>query len=77
VSLNLTALRYAIFGLGDRGYPEFNAFARQLDQQLASLGAVALAPRVEADVDYEDLYAEWESQLFARLAGLRAELQSA
>ncbi len=64
----LPALRYAVLGLGDRDYADFNAFARQLDDRLTALGAQPLHPRIEADLDYDDTYAEWESRIFLLLA---------
>uniref|UniRef100_A0A5K3EX69 Flavodoxin-like domain-containing protein n=1 Tax=Mesocestoides corti TaxID=53468 RepID=A0A5K3EX69_MESCO len=40
----LTGLRYAVFGLGDSGYLEFNQFAKQVDCRLSLLGASRLLP---------------------------------
>jgi sulfite reductase (NADPH) flavoprotein alpha-component len=67
---SLSGLRYAVLGLGDRDYSDFNAFARNLDERLAALGAQPLHPRVEADLDYEDTYAEWAARLFPLIAAL-------
>jgi len=64
---NLQETRYAILGLGDRDYDDFNAFARNLDQALAQNGAKPLMPRIEADIDFEDTYSEWEAQVFVQL----------
>lgn len=66
--LNLSSLRFAVLGLGDRDYSEFNAFARQLDERLAALGGQRLHERVEADLQFEDTYSEWESRVFPVLA---------
>ncbi len=68
---DLSGLRYAVLGLGDRDYSEFNAFARQLDARLAALGAHPLHDRIEADVQFDDTYAEWESRVFPLLAAQR------
>ena len=67
----LPGLRYAVFGLGDRSYPEYNAFARKLDERLAALGARRLEDRFEADADYEDDYQAWEQRVFRILGVLR------
>ena len=65
-------LRFAILGLGDKDYPDFNAFARKLDERLAALGGQRLQERAEADLDFEDTYADWENRVFpAVVAALR------
>lgn len=71
---DLSGLRYAVLGLGDRDYPEFNAFARHLDERLAALGAQRLQARVEADVQFDDTYAAWETRVFPVLAAHRDTL---
>lgn len=73
---DLSGLRYAVLGLGDRDYSEFNAFARNLDDRLAALGARCVHERVEADVQFDDTYAEWESRIFPLLAAHRDALAS-
>src|SRR5690349_14268654 len=45
--LPLGGLRFAILGLGDKDYQDFNAFARKLDERLVSLGAQRLHERIE------------------------------
>lgn len=57
--LDLSGLRYAVLGLGDRDYSDFCGFARKLDERLAALGARPLLARAEADLDYEDTYNAW------------------
>ncbi|MGH8019954.1 MAG: flavodoxin domain-containing protein [Opitutaceae bacterium] len=66
-AIDLSGLRYAVFGLGDRGYADFNGLARNLDERLTGLGAVGLHERVEADVDFDDVYSEWEACIFPLL----------
>ena len=41
--------RYAVFGLGSSMYPQFCAFAHDIDQKLSHLGASQLAPTGEGD----------------------------
>lgn len=67
-ALDLRGLRYAVFGLGDHDYPDFNAFARKLDERLAALGAQRVSDRVEAGLQFEDPYAEWEGRIFSVLS---------
>ncbi len=62
--LDLSGLRYAILGLGDRDYSDFNGFARKLDERLTALGATPVLPRTEADLDFEDTYTAWADRLF-------------
>lgn len=45
----LKGVPYGLLALGDRSYPEFCAFGRQLDQWLQNSGAHQLFPRMEAD----------------------------
>lgn len=73
-ALDLSGLHYAVFGLGDRDYTEFNGFARNLDERLAALGATRLLERFDADLDFDDTYPAWADQIFTRL---RSEFQPA
>lgn len=68
----LPQLRYAVLGLGDRGYSDFNAFGRNLDERLHALGAQRLSGRLEADLDFDDTYAEWADAIFPCLTPLRS-----
>ncbi|PLK48979.1 sulfite reductase subunit alpha [Uliginosibacterium sp. TH139] len=45
----LRGLSYGVLALGDRSYPQFCAFGRQLDQWLQQSGASAYFPRIDAD----------------------------
>jgi len=58
----LKELRYAVLGLGDSSYPQFNAIARRLDARLTELGAQRLLALGEADVDVESVAAPWRQQ---------------
>lgn len=66
--LDLSGLRYAVLGLGDRDYSDFCGFARKLDEHLAALGAKALAPRAEADLDFEETCNEWIDRVLPLLS---------
>lgn len=65
-------LNYAVCGLGDTSYAEFNQAARDLDTRLAALGATRVLDLVACDVAYEDAYAEWKSGVFATPAFVAA-----
>ncbi len=58
----LKDLRYAVLGLGDSSYPQFNAIGRRLDARLAELGAQRIASAGEADVDVDTVAAPWRQQ---------------
>lgn len=55
----LPALKFAVLGLGDSSYPQFNATGRQLDERLAALGAQRLFARGEADLDLDAVATPW------------------
>ena len=50
---DLARLRYGVIGLGDSSYDTFCAAARNIDQQLAKLGAIRLGERLEIDVSQD------------------------
>jgi len=45
----LPGLQFAVLALGNKTYPDFCAFGRQLDQALARRGATRLLDRVDCD----------------------------
>lgn len=75
--LALGGSRHAVFGLGDKDYQNFNAFARELDARVLELGSTALLPRFEADLDFEDTFAGWLEELVTALSNSSAASVSA
>lgn len=65
----LPGLRYAVFGLGDTGYPRFCGFTKALDALLHERQARPLLQRVDADAGYADFFERWAPVLGAVLAG--------
>ncbi|MFG2777784.1 sulfite reductase flavoprotein subunit alpha [Streptomyces prunicolor] len=63
----LEGVRYAVLGLGDRGYDDFCQAAKLIDTRLEQLGAGRLHERVDCDVDFEDPAAEWTTTVLDRL----------
>ncbi|HMM67459.1 MAG TPA: assimilatory sulfite reductase (NADPH) flavoprotein subunit [Dokdonella sp.] len=56
----LQGLRFAVLGLGDSSYPQFNAIGRRLDARLAELGAERLFERGDADLDIQTVAEAWQ-----------------
>uniref|UniRef100_A0A8D1PCN2 Nitric oxide synthase n=1 Tax=Sus scrofa TaxID=9823 RepID=A0A8D1PCN2_PIG len=58
--------RYAVFGLGSSMYPQFCAFAHDIDQKLSHLGASQLTPTGEGDElsGQEEAFRGWAVQTF-------------
>ncbi|WP_043667714.1 diflavin oxidoreductase [Streptomyces xylophagus] len=63
----LEGLRYAVLGLGDRGYDDFCQAAKLIDTRLEQLGAGRLHERLDCDVDFEEPAAEWTTTVLDRL----------
>lgn len=55
----LKELKFAVLGLGDSSYPQFNAIAKKLDARFAELGASRLFAVGEADVDVASVASPW------------------
>ncbi|NEB00539.1 sulfite reductase flavoprotein subunit alpha [Streptomyces sp. SID13726] len=64
----LEAVRYAVLGLGDRGYDDFCQAAKLIDTRLEQLGATRLHERLDCDVDFEEPAAAWTAEVLERLA---------
>src|SRR5699024_593245 len=56
---------YSILALGDSSYAQFCQTGKDFDSALAKKGAKALHDRVDCDVDYEDNYEEWITNVLA------------
>ncbi|MFI9760705.1 sulfite reductase flavoprotein subunit alpha [Streptomyces sp. NPDC051963] len=63
----LESLRYAVLGLGDRGYDDFCQAAKLIDTRLEQLGAGRLHERVDCDVDFEEPATAWTAAVLERL----------
>eukprot|EP00897_Mesotaenium_endlicherianum_P010395 jgi/Mesen1/9384/ME000610S08681 len=69
----LVRTKYAVFGLGDSGYPKYNVAAKKLDRRMIDLGASPLMPRGLGDDQhpsgYEASLDPWLASLWSVLRG--------
>lgn len=63
----LAGLKFAVLGLGDSSYEFFCQTGKDFDERLSKLGATAIAPRLDCDVDYEDAAAQWSEKVIGAL----------
>ncbi|MEM9154533.1 MAG: sulfite reductase flavoprotein subunit alpha [Cyanobacteria bacterium P01_F01_bin.33] len=68
----VSPFQYAVFGLGDVGYPKFCQFGKTVDASFAEKGARRLINRVDADLDYLNFFSRWEDCISDILAGNRS-----
>jgi sulfite reductase (NADPH) flavoprotein alpha-component len=59
----LASVNFAVLALGDSNYPDFCKCGHDFHQRLAALGANPLIPIVESDVDYDEPFAKFISQI--------------
>ena len=67
----LPELQYSVLALGDTSYPKFCEAGRVVDERLAKLGAKRLLPRVDCDVDFEQLAQTWADDALARIREIK------
>ena len=60
-------LTYAVLALGDRHYEHFCKFGIDLDTKLTALGASPLCSRIDCDVDVDEPFSLWKSEILERL----------
>nr|WP_251006497.1 sulfite reductase flavoprotein subunit alpha [Stenotrophomonas sp. ISL-67] len=65
----LPGLRYAVFGLGDTGYPRFCGFTKEMDALLGERQAQPIMNRVDADACHEQFFQRWAPVLGDVLGG--------
>jgi sulfite reductase (NADPH) flavoprotein alpha-component len=62
----LDHLQYSVLALGDTSYEYFCQTGKDFDEYLNKLGAKAITPRVDCDVDYEDAAAAWSEEIISK-----------
>lgn len=65
---SLNKLNYAICALGDSSYEFFCGAGKMIEERLSELGANALLPRVDCDVDFKDTAIAWIEQIYSHLS---------
>lgn len=69
-SPQLGNIHYSVLALGDKNYGDtFCQAGRELDERFTQLGAQRIHPRVECDVDYDELAKQWSDGVFKSLQG--------
>ena len=63
----LPDLRFAVLALGDSSYEHYCEAGKRLDRRFEELGATRITPRVDCDVDYEELAGAWSANLLGML----------
>lgn len=70
--LDLSQLHFAVFGLGDSGYDEFNECGKNFDRMLAERGGHRILPRVDCDIDIDGPFELWCAGVTNHLRALPA-----
>ncbi|MDG1750952.1 MAG: assimilatory sulfite reductase (NADPH) flavoprotein subunit [Thalassotalea sp.] len=73
----LESLQYSVLALGDTSYEFFCQTGKDFDEYLSKLGAKAITPRVDCDVDYEEAAAAWSQEIIAKTKDLLGESEVA
>ncbi|WP_420750210.1 sulfite reductase subunit alpha [Rhodococcus sp. O3] len=66
----LEGMDFAVLALGDTGYDGFCQAGKLIDMRLEQLGAQRIVPRVDCDVDYEDVAAAWIAETLPLVAAV-------
>lgn len=64
---DLSHISYSVLALGDSCYDQFCQAGKNFDSVLEILGGRRLYSRVDCDVDFEENYADWISQVIPSL----------
>lgn len=67
---SLAAVNFSVLALGDSSYPDFCRCGHDFDKRFTELGAKAIVPITECDVDFDEPFAAWTKQLDEALAAL-------
>lgn len=59
----LDGVKFSVLALGDSSYAQFCQTGKEFEASLLALGATAVAPLVECDVDYHSAAADWRERV--------------
>lgn len=66
----LDGMDFAVLALGDTGYDGFCQAGKLIDMRLEQLGATRIVPRVDCDVEFEDVAAAWIAETLPLVAAV-------
>ena len=66
----LDGMNFAVLALGDTGYDGFCQAGKLIDMRLEQLGAQRIMPRVDCDVEFEELAATWIAETLPLVAAV-------
>ncbi|UGQ57069.1 sulfite reductase subunit alpha [Rhodococcus pyridinivorans] len=66
----LDGMNFAVLALGDTGYDGFCQAGKLIDMRLEQLGAQRIVPRVDCDVEFEELAATWIAETLPLVAAV-------
>ncbi|GHF01013.1 assimilatory sulfite reductase (NADPH) flavoprotein subunit [Thalassotalea profundi] len=72
----LENLQYSVLALGDTSYEFFCQTGKDFDEYLSKLGAKAITPRVDCDVDYEEAAAAWSKDIITKAKNILGESET-
>ncbi|KAH0998160.1 flavodoxin domain-containing protein [Candidatus Tremblaya phenacola] len=64
---------YAVFSLGDSSYEYFSKVGKDFDHRLAELGGKRIYKRIDADVNYKEVFELWKKKLIKLIKELIKE----
>ncbi|TRX53484.1 assimilatory sulfite reductase (NADPH) flavoprotein subunit [Thalassomonas sp. M1454] len=64
----LPNLNYSVLALGDSSYEFFCQTGKDFDEMLSKLGAKALSPRIDCDLDYQQPAKDWQDTVLKDVA---------
>lgn len=72
----LDHINFSVLALGDTSYEFFCKTGIDFDEQLAKLGAQRIVPRVDCDLDFDELADQWVEQVTGELAASTTQVSS-